>query len=411
MKINSVVSRYIFRELLAPFTLSVMFLLFVFLMTTLLRVTDLVVNYHVGLTTVARMILFSIPAFMEFILPMSTMIAVLLTLLKMSNDNEIIALKAGGIGIYRLMPPILLFCVLSFSATFFMAMVGLPWGRLSVQNLMADLKTSSYAALLKERTFNDKFQGMMVYINKSDPKNNALIDVFIEDRNHRDVAITITAPRGQLMDSPANDTFHLRLFDGFINHVRLKDKSSHAIRFGTYDVRLNLKTAFQAAAETFKDEKSMSFSELKAFLERTTDKNNFYYEVLIEFHKKFSLPFACIALGLLAAPLGIQTKFVKQSSGIGLGLLFFILYYLVLSAGWVFGEAGHYPPVIGMWLPNVLFGGLGLYLLNRAAHEKPLLLSDLIERIKRNRINGVSDPTETVCFGAATDKPTNGPTT
>ncbi|MDX9786802.1 MAG: LPS export ABC transporter permease LptF [Desulfobacterales bacterium] len=407
MKINSVVNRYIFKELFAPFLLSVVFLLFIFLMTTLLRITDLVVNYHVGFITVVRMIFYSIPSFLEFIIPMSTMIAVLLTLLKMSNDNEIIALKAGGIGIYRLTPPILLFCILTFAATCVTTVAGLPWGKLSVRNLMGELKTSSYAALLKERTFNDNFQGMMVYFNKSDPQTKSLMDVFIEDRNNRGIIVTVTAPLGQLIDSPENDTFHLRLMDGFINQVQLKDKASHAIRFKTYDVRLNLKNAYRTATGTQKNKKEMSLSELQRFIGSATEKNNVYYEILIEFHKKFSLPFACIALGMLAFPLGIRTKFVKQSSGIGLGLLFFMLYYSILSAGWVFGEAGIYPPVIGMWLPNILFGGLGLFLLIRVANEKPLLFSNLIDRIKKTRINSLTDPSEAACVDGSTESTDN----
>ena len=47
---------------------------------------------------------------------------------------------------------------------------------------------------------------------------------------------------------------------------------------------------------------------------------------------------------------------------------------MLLSAGWVFGEAGVYPPVIGMWVPNVAMGAVGLYLLVRMANERPLKL-------------------------------------
>lgn len=365
--------------------LSVSLLLFVFLMTNMLQVTDLVVNYRVGLGAVFLIMLYLIPSFLIFIVPMSAMVAVLLAFLKMSNDNEIIALKAGGISLYHLMPPVLLFCVMTFFAAAIMTVFGQPWGKNAVKEMLINLNTSSYNALLKERTFNNSFKGIMIYVNKTDPKTKALIDVFVEDRNNRGTVVTITAPRGQMMDSPGNDTFHLRLYDGFINQVQLKDKSSHGIRFETYDVRLDLSGARSAARGMMKREREMSYSELCAYLENADKKDNRYYSILLEFHKKFSLPFACITLGIIAVPLGIQSKSAKRSFGIGLALIFFLLYYLLLSAGVVFGEAGIYPPIVGMWAPNLVIGGVGIFLLIRSANERSLLLANFIGWIATHR--------------------------
>ena len=250
--------------------LSLSLLLFVFLMTTMLQITDLIVNYRVGLGTVLQIMLYLVPSFMGFIIPMSTMIAVLLAFLKMSSDNEIVALKAGGVSLYHLMPPVLLFCVMAFFSAVFMTVFGLPWGKNAVKELLLDLNSSSYSALLKERTFNDSFKGIMIYVNKTDPKTKALIDVFVEDRNNRGTAVTITAPRGQMINSSEKDTFHLRLYDGFINQVQLRDKSSHGIRFETYDVRLNLSRARSAAKGMMKRESEMSCTSSPAALSSAT---------------------------------------------------------------------------------------------------------------------------------------------
>jgi lipopolysaccharide export system permease protein len=127
----------------------------------------------------------------------------------------------------------------------------------------------------------------------------------------------------------------------------------------------------------------MSIAELRNYLKDTVNKDTKYYASLIEFHRKFSIPFACFALGLLGIPLGVQSKSAKRAFGLGLGLIFFLLYYLMLSAGWVFGEAGFYPPLIGMWVPNIVTGGIGLYLLVRTANDRPSLISHLPYLFKR----------------------------
>ena len=127
----------------------------------------------------------------------------------------------------------------------------------------------------------------------------------------------------------------------------------------------------------------MSLGEFRQYLSTAVKKDEQYYTTLIEFHKKFSIPVACIALGILAVPLGVQSESAKRSSGLGLGLAFFLIYYLMLSAGQVFGEAGVYPPVIGMWVPNIVMGGLGLFLVVRTATDRPVKVDSMIAHVRK----------------------------
>jgi len=364
MKINSIVNRYLFKEMIPPFVINLLFFTFVFLLTRILDITNMIVNYRVSLSAVSLMLLYSIPHFLEFVIPMSVMMSVLLTFLRMSGDNEMVALKAGGISVYELLPSVFLFCLIGCFLTGFMTIYGKPWGRMSFKTLTYEVIASNIDIGLKERTFNDKFKDVMLYMNRIDLKNNLLIDVFIEDQRAKNVVSTVVAPTGKLLSEPDNLVFHLQLYDGSINQVDLKNRSVHSISFDTYDISLDLKKDVSAAKSRQKDEKEMSLFELFHYLKASVAKNSQYYSALIEFHKKFSISFACFALGFLAVPLGIQSESTRRSSGLGLGLILFLAYYLLLSAGWVFGEAGKYPPVIGMWVPNIVMGSIGLYLSN-----------------------------------------------
>ena len=98
-------------------------------------------------------------------------------------------------------------------------------------------------------------------------------------------------------------------------------------------------------------------------------------------YKKFSIPFACFVLGLVAVPLGIQSRSAKRSFGVVLGLLFFLIYYVLMSVGLVLGETGACPPVIGMWGPNLVMGTIGMYLLLSSAKERPLKAISVLPRI------------------------------
>ncbi|HJO61638.1 MAG TPA: LPS export ABC transporter permease LptF [Desulfobacterales bacterium] len=369
MKINSILNKYIFFELIPPFAINLAFLSFIFLMTKILEIANLIVNYRVSLLKVVLMLTYSMPFFLEFIIPMSVMMSVLLTFLRLSGDNEILALKAGGVSIYGLLPPVFLFCMFGLVLTGFMTIYGLPWGRLSFKELAYKVARENFDIGLKERTFNTRIDGVMLYVSEVDIKKKRLIDVFIEDQRTKNIVSTAVAPEGILFSDPENLAFHLRLYNGIINKVSPETRSVHSIHFDTYDIRLDMKKDLMSAKNQPKDEEEMTLTELRAYLRNDTKKEAQYYLTLMEFHKKFSLPFSCFALGLLAVPLGMQTNRAKKSYGLVVGLMMFFLYYMMLSAGWVFGEAGVYPPLIGMWIPNVIMGSLGLFLLIKTAHE------------------------------------------
>ncbi|MDF1591694.1 MAG: LPS export ABC transporter permease LptF [Desulfobacterales bacterium] len=384
MKFNTIINRYIFKELIPPFVINLFFLTFIFLMTKILDITNLVVNYKVSLWAIVLMLIYSMPFFLEFVIPMSVMMAVLLTFLRLSSDNEIVALKAGGCHIYRLLPPVFLFAFIGWALTSFMAIYALPWGKLSLKELSFKVISSNIDIGLKERTFSDSFDGVMLYVNQVDLKNKALVDVFIEDQRTPNLISTVVASKGRLFSNPQDLQYRLRLYNGTINQVDMKSRSAHSINFDTYDITLDIKRMAQPVrGGGDKDEEEMDLAELRHYLKNTSLKNDQYYLTLMEFHKKFSIPFACFALGLLAVPLGIHSRSARRSYGVGLGLVFFLSYYILLSAGWVFGEAGVYPPLIGMWVPNVVMGGIGFFLLRQTARERTFQMNFLSRLIKK----------------------------
>ena len=378
MKINSIIYKYIFKEMIPPFVISLLFFNFIFLLTKILDITNMIVNYRINLFDVMLLLIYSMPHFLEFVIPISIMMTVMLTFFRLSSDNEIVALKAGGISIYQLLPPVFLLCLTGCILTGFMTIYGLPWGRLSFEKLTYEVASSNLNIGMKERTFNDNFEGVMFYMNKIDLKNKALIDVFIEDQRTKNIISTVVAPRGEMFCEPDKLLFHVRLHNGTINQVDIERRTVHSINFDTYDINLDLKQSVTAKKKQ-KDEKEMSIAELQKYLKNTINKDAKYHAALIEFHRKFSIPFACFAFGLLGVPLGVQSKSSKRAFGLGLGLIFFLLYYLMLSAGWVFGEAGVYPPLIGMWMPNIVIGGIGCYLFVKTANDRPVKINSFLE--------------------------------
>jgi lipopolysaccharide export system permease protein len=358
--------------MLPPFILSVLFFDFVFLMAEMIKITNWVVNYDVSILAVLMMFLYSTPLFLVFVIPMSSMMSILLTFLRMSGDNEIMALKSGGLSVYGMMPPVIVFGLLGFGVTLFITVYAAPWATQAIRQLTYRVAASNVDIGLKERTFNDSFKDVMLYVNKVDLKNKELIDVFIEDKREKGIVSTVVAPRGKLFSEPDKYLYHLMLYNGTIHQTNMGDRRVSSTGFGTYQLSLNLQETFASEKEPRRHRSELSLKELIAYVKSHKSKDKTYYKIRMELHQKFSLPVACLAMGLMAMPLGIQSRTAKRSFGLILGLFLVFAYYLMLSAGTVFGKTGRIPPAIGMWFPNLITGAAGIYLLIRSAREKSI---------------------------------------
>ena len=360
MKIASLINRYIFKEFVSPFTVNLLFFTFVFLMTELIQITNWIVNYNISLAVILRMILYQTPYFLIFVIPLSIMITVLLTFLRLSSENEILAIKSGGISLYTLLTPVLAFCLIGSILTIFMTFYGQSWGRSALRELTYEVVSESIDIGLKERTFNDSFSDVTIYVNQIDLRNRQLVDVFIEDNRQID--------------------------NVNILQTNLQKKTAHSIQFDTYDISLETRRSPGRKDRRPKRPKEMTIGELRRYVRDARKKDQRYFKALLELHRRFSIPLGCFALGLLAVPLGVQARSAKRSFGLVLGLFFFLLYYLLMSLGKIYGETGAYPPLIGMWLPNIIIGGAGVYFLIRTANERTLKL-DMIYAWLQNFIS------------------------
>lgn len=381
MRFNSILNRYILREMLSPFLINLIVLLFIFLMTELLKIANYVVNFGVSLSVVMLMIVYTMPFFFQFVIPMSTMMAILFAFLRMSGDNETAAMKACGLSVYSALPPVLLFSVLCSIITALITIYAVPMGTTAFRNLTIDIAIRNASAGIKEKTFIDSFNGIMIYVERIDPATRHFDHVLIEDQRDKNMTRTIIAPKGIFVSDPENLSARMRLFDGMVVQVSTKDHTSHQVKFETYDLNIDLQNLSPEEKKREKHRMEMTLKEIRRYLYNYKGRDSLYYRTVMDYHKKFSIPIACIALGLFALPIGFQPTQTRRSFGIVLGLIFFLLYYLMLTAAWSFGKTGDIPPAVGIWAPNIFFGLLASWLLLRTSRDRQLLLVQITQYI------------------------------
>ena len=124
----------------------------------------------------------------------------------------------------------------------------------------------------------------------------------------------------------------------------------------------------------------MSLTELKAYIHAEKEAGRLPLTTIMELHEKFALALASLTLGLLSISLGLRTAFSRKGSGMGLGLVCFLLYYVMHASGWSLGKSGVLPPEYALWMGNGVMGTAALFFLFRISREESLGF-DVIGRI------------------------------
>lgn len=378
-----VIPLYLIQELLPPFFVNLLVFTFILLLAKVLELTELVVVKGVQPGTILRLLAYSIPFFLSLTIPMSTLLAVLLTFLRLSGDNEITVLKSAGVGLYQLIPSIVLFCLWTFLLTSYMTLTLVPASNQAFRNELLALAKARADVSIKERVFNEDFTKMVLYVNQIPPDADLMRDVFIQDDRDSQTVSVILASNGRIVTDPRQRALIFELFDGVVDRVDRTLVSTETIYFNRYDLKLDIESELAKGGLKAPDQYEMDQEELWAAIDdlRDAPDRTRYNLYIMEAHKRFSLPFACIVLGLVAVPLGVQFRVKGRNWGMTMGLAVFLIYYVLLSAGWSFGESGEYPPSLGMWMPNIIIGVGALYMLRQANREAPIGLITLVNRL------------------------------
>ena len=370
---HKIISRYIFKEIAFPFIIILFVLTFVLLMGKILQIMDLMVNKGIGIFTIAKLIIFLLPAFMLFTIPIALLIAILIAMGRLSADNEITVLKASGVSLMQIYYPVAIASLITFVITIFVGYFLVPQSNFATKRLLFTIAQQNASIGIKEKVFNADFKGILLYAEKIPPKGDFMENVMISDSRIMGEQNTILAKKAYLVADADSMTVMLRLDSGSIHSVSSDLKNYRKIDFKIYEINLDLSSAISGVSEDSKTSVEMTMGELLEKMRKPGLNEAAIRELAIEVHKKFSIPLSCIFFGLLALPLGIKSHRAVKSRGVAVAIIVVSIYYLLRICGEAFVETGYLSPEIGVWTPNIIFVILGIYLFYMADREISLL--------------------------------------
>ncbi len=446
------IDRYIFKEHLIPFILSLLVLLFILLTNFLLKTIDKFLDKGLSINLLFEYLFYNMAWIAALAVPMAVLIATLTAFGRFSSDNEITAMKTCGLSTSKLLRAPLLFGIIIAICMIYFNNQVLPDMNHKARSLSVNISKKRPDLEFTEGQFTEAIPNYSIYVGKRKQieDENFFFDINIFNNRPDGSSRTITADNGTV--ESIDDAIILHLNDGEIHEMMNSGSDYTKIEYEKYDVivpidnlllrRKDLRTrgdremtyammtkrindldkstskVKRGIKNRLENEFSRIIDENKQLLESLFYQNNPKYlksfkkrmknlkrginndirllknytnkqnKYLVELNKKFSIPVASIVFILIGAPLGVMARKGNFAISGAIGLGFFIFYWAFLIAGENFADRGIMTPLISMWLPNIVLSILGLYLIYKTSKDRSKFKFDFLNLFFKN--NGKS---------------------
>jgi lipopolysaccharide export system permease protein len=348
-----ILDRYILREITTPFFLSIAALTLVLFLQKMFRLVELIVSKDSSFWSTAAILGYILPGFLVLTIPMSFLVATLTAFMRLGTDSELTAMKASQISLYNMIRPVMFFAVCAFIVTAFTSLMIAPEANRALKIHLFNLVKSRALIGVEPGVFSSTFYGMVIYVDKMESQDQ-MEGVFISDERTAREPYTIVARRGNLITDPASLSVTLAMKEGAVHTLPREDQTYSTMSFESGNLYLNINNTLVNKNTPGIDFDETGSLELYRELKRARAAGKPTVGIESELHKRLSLPFACILFGLMGAPLGIRRSRSGKSAGIGLALLVFLVYYILLASGTNLSTTGKLSPAIAYWMPNIL---------------------------------------------------------
>ncbi len=367
----NILDRYIVREHIAPFFISVSLIMFLFTLNLAIRMLSRIVGQGLEFMVIIEFFFLNLAWIITLAVPMSVLVACLMGFGRLAGDREIVSMKAAGVGIMRMMRPVILASIFVAGFSLYFQDQILPDMNHRNKLLTSSIRRKKPNVALREGIFTRDMPKQTLLVRQIDDDTGGLRDVTIFDESNAEQPSTVIAETGRLdfVDTLAMYYFHL--YDGEIHQMEREQQEVYQIlRFEEALFRIDAPDQLlKRREEGFRGDRELGLAGLLKRvdeLEQRGDEKRYRRQInryLVEYHKKWAISFAAIVFVLVGAPLGIKLTHGGLGVSGPLAVLFFLAYWTFLIGGEDIADRGILPPWLAMWAANILLFVMGLLLI------------------------------------------------
>ncbi len=360
-----ILRNYILKDFLSSLFFSLLSLTLVMTLANLIKISDMIIRKGVSVIDALKIFSFFMPYILGFTIPLSILMGILLVMGRLVADNELVAINVAGIYLTRILK---IFLTIGIIFSLFLFLIDdkvIPYFHYNYRSRVKNIYSKNIAAIIEPGVYLENFKDTIIYVD--DVKNNKLKNVFIYRMNKGGLNELTYAKYGEF--AVDNGVLKMRLENGFKDTINPKNTKELFYRLNfrvlfVDDISIRGKTHRRVD----KKASDINIEELKANIKYLRSKNINPIEFIAELHKRISFAFSPLVFVILGFGVSLVVRHRERSINFGIAVLIAGLYYLLMVFGETITDFQYVPPIVGMWLPNIIVTSVGMYLIIKYAH-------------------------------------------
>ncbi len=358
-----IVYKYIAREIFWPVLVAFFFLNILFLVVQILKIATLAVGVGLGLMDMLHIVLYSLPSFAVFTIPIAVLTGVLLGLGRMTADGELVALAGAGVSNLGLSAvPAVIGVAASLMAFCFASWVA-PAANMALRRTFVDLSKRHIAASLDPGRFFDDIPGVVLFPRRTAGAPGEFDGLMMFDRRPGRARHLLFAARAKVKPGRTGNFLDLNLAGGEVHVLDRRRKLYSLAMFEKASVAIDIDRLVDERTRFISPADSLDLSELAAVAGERSRSPREQAVYSAAWQRRFAFPAAAFFFSLLACALGATGKLRGRRRTLPYSAGVVAAYYLLSRAGdAVAGKAWLHPALVA-WLPDIIIFGLACWLL------------------------------------------------
>ena len=358
-----IIDRYILREVIPPFGLGLLVFTFLLMIPPIMEVAEELIAKGVESITIVKIMLTLLPQGLGITIPMALLLGILMGMGRLSSDRETVALQACGVNLFRMLVPLALLAIVASAATAYTLIVALPDANQAFREITYRTIARRAEGEVKPRVFYEDFPDVMLYVREVSATGGGWLDVFLADTRESDQPDIYIAERGQVVLNREARRVDIVLSNGTGHGVNPENPDTYELQhFDELVIGLNPESVFPRAGPQ-RGYPELTIPQLQAEVERMQDLGVSPHRPIMEIHRKFSIPTACLVFALIGLGLAVTSRKDGKLASFALGIAVIFTYYVIMYGAEALAKGALVSPQFAMWLPNVLLGLGGVLLL------------------------------------------------
>lgn len=425
-----IIWRYILRAHIAPFLFGTFTIMLLFLLQYLVRWINELVSKGLDGWVIVQFVVLNLSWILVLAVPIGILFSTLMAFGSMSAAHEVTVFKASGMGLFRMMLPVVVIGMGIWGGVFWYTDNVLPDTNLALSTMMRDIQRVKPTFAVEAGQFTTHVDGYTILARRTDP-TGTLYGVTIYDYGSPDRQNVVSADTARMGFDASLTRLMMQLYHGEIHQRNLKQPSDYrVISFDRHQIAMPADRFFFESSDptgSSRGDREMRISEMRQIVDRSTTSatsadsacrsllrqqvddlagtgttvsttsqsdtqrltdrealtraqtrlSAFHTSIegesyrrraeldtqrkyLVEIHKKYAIPAACILFIFVGCPMGIITRGGNFGVSAALSLGFYVLYWVSLIGGEKLADRGILGPQLAMWIGNILLAIIGV---------------------------------------------------